>query len=155
MAYWLMKSEPSVYSLDDLKRDGTTPWDGVRNYQARNFMRDQMQIGDSVLFYHSNAKPPGVAGLAQIASAVYPDATAWELGHEHFDSRSTPAKPLWFLVDVAYVAHFQQFVSLAQIRQHLELQRMLVAQKGSRLSVQPVTAVEFAIVKEMGLTRQT
>ncbi len=150
MVYWLMKSEPSAYSLDDLKRDGTTPWDGVRNYQARNFMRDQMQVGDSVLFYHSNAKPPGIAGLARIASAAYPDATAWQPDHEHFDSRSTPTKPVWFLVDVAYVAHFQRFVSLDQIRQHPELQTMLVVQKGSRLSIQPVTAAEFALIQALG-----
>lgn len=150
MAYWLMKSEPSAYSLDDLKRDGTTPWDGVRNYQARNFMRDQMQVGDSVLFYHSNAKPPGVAGLARVASAAYPDATAWQPDHPHFDSRSTPAKPVWFLVDIAYTAHFQQFVSLEQIRQHPELQTMLVVQKGSRLSIQPVTAAEFTLIQVLG-----
>lgn len=150
MAYWLMKSEPSAYSLDDLQRDGTTPWDGVRNYQARNFMRDQMQVGDSVLFYHSNAKPPGVAGLARVVSAAYPDATAWQPDHKHFDSRSTPDNPVWFLVDVAYVAHFRQFVNLDQIRQHPELQAMLVIQKGSRLSIQPVTATEFALIQVLG-----
>ena len=100
--YWLMKCEPAAYSIDDLARDGVTTWEGVRNYQARNFLRDQMQVGDGVLFYASNADPSGVTGLAEIARPGYPDAFAWKKGHKYFDAASTPDKPLWYLVDIKF-----------------------------------------------------
>jgi len=132
--FWLMKSEPESYSIDDLKRDGKTSWDGVRNYQARNFMRDQMHVGDLVLFYHSNAEPSGVAGIGEIRKEGYPD----------------PKDPVWTLVDIAFVAKFSRFVSLDELRQEPKLRDMLVLKKGQRLSVQPVSKEHFDTVKKMG-----
>ena len=114
--YWLMKCEPSAYTIDDLARDGRTSWEGVRNYQARNFMRDQMQEGDGVLFYASNADPSGVTGLATIARAAYPDHFAWKKGHKYFDAAGTPESPTWYMVDVAFVERFPAVVSLEMLR---------------------------------------
>ena len=148
--YWLMKVEPSAYSIDDLARDGSTSWEGVRNYQARNFMRDDMQVGDGVLFYASNADPPGVTGLAEIARAAYPDAFAWKKGHTYFDAASTPDKPLWYAVDIRFVERFPGIVSLDTLRSTPGLEDMVVTKKGSRLSIQPVTKREFDIVTRLG-----
>ena len=148
--YWLMKCEPSAYTIDDLERDKTTTWEGVRNYQARNFMRDQMQAGDRVLFYASNADPSGVTGLAQIARAGYPDAFAWKKGHKYFDPASTPEKPLWYLVDIGFIERFPEIVPLETLKHTRGLEKMMVTQKGSRLSVQPVTKAEYDIVVRLG-----
>jgi predicted RNA-binding protein with PUA-like domain len=148
--YWLMKVEPSAYSIDDLARDGSTSWEGVRNYQARNFMRDEMQVGDGVLFYASNADPSGVTGLAEIARAAYPDAYAWKKGHTYFDAASTPEKPLWYSVDVRFVERFPRVVSLDTLKSTPGLEDMVVTKKGSRLSIQPVTKREFDIVTKLG-----
>jgi predicted RNA-binding protein with PUA-like domain len=148
--YWLMKVEPSAYSIDDLARDGSTSWEGVRNYQARNFMRDEMQVGDGVLFYASNADPPGVTGLAEIARAAYPDAYAWKKGHTYFDAASTPEKPLWYSVDIRFVERFPRIVSLDTLKSTPGLEDMVVTKKGSRLSIQPVTKREFDIVTKLG-----
>jgi predicted RNA-binding protein with PUA-like domain len=148
--YWLMKVEPSAYSIDDLARDGSTSWEGVRNYQARNFMRDDMQVGDGVLFYASNADPPGVTGLAEIARAAYPDAFAWKKGHTYFDAASTPDKPLWYAVDIRFVERFPGIVSLDTLKSTPGLEDMVVTKKGSRLSIQPVTKREFDIVTKLG-----
>ena len=148
--HWLMKVEPSAYSIDDLARDGSTSWEGVRNYQARNFMRDQMQVGDGVLFYASNADPSGVTGLAEIARAAYPDAYAWKKGHTYFDAASTPEKPLWYSVDIRFVERFPRVVSLDTLKSTPGLQDMVVTKKGSRLSIQPVTKREFDIVTKLG-----
>jgi predicted RNA-binding protein with PUA-like domain len=148
--YWLMKVEPSAYSIDDLSRDGSTSWEGVRNYQARNFMRDDMQVGDGVLFYASNADPPGVTGLAEIARAAYPDAFAWKKGHTYFDAASTPDKPLWYAVDIRFVERFPGIVSLDTLKSTPGLEDMVVTKKGSRLSIQPVTKREFDIVTKLG-----
>ena len=148
--YWLMKVEPSAYSIEDLARDGSTSWEGVRNYQARNFMRDQMQVGDGVLFYASNADPPGVSGLAEIARAAYPDAYAWKKGHTYFDAASTPEKPLWYSVDIRFVERFPRVVSLDTLKSTAGLEDMVVTKKGSRLSIQPVTKREFDIVTKLG-----
>lgn len=148
--YWLMKVEPSAYSIDDLARDGSTSWEGVRNYQARNFMRDQMQVGDGVLFYASNADPSGVTGLAEIARAAYPDAYAWKKGHTYFDAASTPEKPLWYSVDIRFVERFRRVVSLDTLKSTPGLEDMVVTKKGSRLSIQPVTKREFDIVTKLG-----
>lgn len=134
--HWLMKSEPGCYSLDDLKRDKKSAWTGVRNYQARNFMRDEMSVGDLVLFYHSNAEPSGVAGVAQVCAAAHPDETA--------DS------PIWVNVDVAFVEKFSRIVSLAELKAEPELAGMIVLQRGSRLSVHPVSAEHFKWVLRMG-----
>lgn len=147
--YWLMKSEPDVYSIEDLKKDRKTYWDGVRNYQARNFMRDQMKKGDGVLFYHSNAAPPGVAGVAKIAKEGYPDHTAFDPKDPHYDPKSSPGDPRWFMVDVEFVEKFDQLVPLKTLKEHPGLQDMVV-NKRSRLSVQPVQPDEFEIVCKLG-----
>ncbi len=150
LRYWLMKCEPDAYTIDDLERDGSTSWEGVRNYQARNFMRDQMQVGDKVLFYASNASPSGVTGLAKIVRAGYPDHTAWEQGHDYFDVASTPDKPVWYMVDVGFVERFPATVALETLKQTTGLEDMMVTRKGSRLSVQPVTKAEYDIVARLG-----
>ena len=147
--YWLMKCEPDAYSIDDLARDGSTSWEGVRNYQARNFMRE-MKTGDSVLFYASNADPPGVSGLAKVSRESYPDQYAWKKGHKYFDAKTDKASPTWFMVDVAYVDRFKDVVSLAELKETKGLEDMKVVQKGSRLSVQPATKTEYDIVVKLG-----
>jgi predicted RNA-binding protein with PUA-like domain len=148
--YWLMKCEPAAYTIDDLQRDKATSWEGVRNYQARNFMRDEMRVGDGVLFYASNADPSGVTGLAAIARPGYPDAFAWTKGHRYFDEASTEASPVWYMVDISFVERFPGVVSLGQLKATRGLEHMMVTQKGSRLSVQPVTKPEYDIVVELG-----
>ena len=148
--YWLMKCEPSAYTIDDLKRDGQTAWEGVRNYQARNFMRDQMHPGDGVLFYASNADPSGVTGLARIARGGYPDEYSWRKGHTYYDEASTPEKPLWFMVDIEFVERFPSIVALDTLRQTKGLEKMVLLKKGSRLSVQPVSKSEYEIVVRLG-----
>jgi predicted RNA-binding protein with PUA-like domain len=148
--YWLMKCEPGAYSIDDLARDGRTSWEGVRNYQARNFIRDDMQEGDRVLFYASNARPSGVAGLATIARSGYPDPFAWKKGHTYFDPASRPDAPTWYMVDVAFVERFPEIVALDVLKSTKGLEQMMVTQKGSRLSIQPVTRPEYDIVVRLG-----
>ena len=145
---WLMKSEPDVYSIDDLKRDGSTCWEGVRNYQARNLMRE-MKVGDAVLFYHSNAKPPGVAGLARVARTAYPDHFSWEPAHKYYDPKSTADEPRWWMVDVEYVDTLPHLVALDQLKSEPALEDMVVT-KRSRLSVQPVRREEYEAVVRMG-----
>lgn len=149
-AYWLMKSEPSVYSIEDLEREEKTYWDGVRNYQARNFMRDQMKPGDQVLYYHSNAEPSGVAGIAEVCKKAYPDFTAWDKKDAHYDPASTRQKPVWYMVDVRFIKKFLNVVSLDALRQQRELNEMMVLKKGCRLSVQPVSKAHFEKVLKMG-----
>src|SRR5215510_9896592 len=148
--YWLMKSEPGVYSIADLQRDRTTCWDGVRNYQARNFMRDDMRVGDGVLFYHSSAQPMGIYGVAQVVREAYPDHTAFDASDQHYDPKSEPADPTWMMVDVGYVGTFKTPITLATLKKTLGLEKMLVIQRGSRLSVQPVTPEEWDIVMRLG-----
>jgi predicted RNA-binding protein with PUA-like domain len=148
--YWLMKCEPAAYTIDDLARDRQTSWEGVRNYQARNYMRDDMRKGDEVLFYASNADPSGVTGLAVVARSGYPDQFAWTRGHRYFDASSTPEAPVWYMVDIAFVERFPDTVSLAELKATSGLERMMVTQKGSRLSVQPVTRAEFDLVVRLG-----
>ncbi len=151
--HWLMKSEPTVYSIDDLARDGRTHWDSIRNYQARNFMRDEMRVGDLVLFYHSNASPPGVAGIARVCREAYPDFTAWDLKSKYFDPKSTPDDPIWMMVDVEFVEKFPHFVALAELKATKELAGMLVLRRGMRLSIQPVEPEHFALIRKMGQGR--
>ncbi len=148
--YWLMKSEPDVYSIDDLQRDGVTSWEGVRNYQARNIMRDEMQLGDLVLFYHSNAKPPGVAGIGRICKAAHPDLTAQDKASPYYDAKASEENPIWMLVDVEFIAKFPEFVSLDKLKQDDQLAGMLVCKRGMRLSVQPVDARDFERVVALG-----
>lgn len=142
--YWLMKSEPSCFSLEDLRGapGGTEHWDGVRNYQARNFMR-QMKAGDLALFYHSNCAEPGVVGIMRITRESYPDHTAWDRDGEHFDAKSTPENPRWFMVDVTFVEALQRAVPLAQMRAVPALGGMQLLKVGNRLSVMPLTKEEF------------
>ena len=147
--YWLMKSEPGEYSIDDLERDGKTYWDGVRNYQARNLMRDRMRIGDGVLYYHSNAKPTAVVGLARVCSESYPDPTQFDPDDGHYDPKSDPENPRWYLVDIEFERRFDEPVTLAELRQRHDLEGMALLRRGQRLSVQPVTAREWGIVCEM------
>jgi predicted RNA-binding protein with PUA-like domain len=149
---WLIKSEPDVYSIDHLARDGRTAWEGVRNYQARNFMRADMQVGDLALFYHSNADVIGVAGVARVASAPYPDPTQFIPGHKYEDPASKPTDPRWWLVDFAWDRKLPRVVTLAELKADPELAGMLVVQRGQRLSVQPVDAAHFARVLALAET---
>ncbi len=146
--YWLMKSEPGVYSIDDLERDGEACWEGVRNYLARNNMMD-MTLGDLVLFYHSNAKPPGVAGVARVCRVAYPDHYAWNKKSKYYDEKSTKEKPRWFMVDVEFVEKLANFVTLDVLKSAKGLEEMVVTRQG-RLSVQPVRKKEFDVVMQLG-----
>jgi len=151
MTYWLFKSEPSCFSIDDLKNSAkkTTHWDGVRNYQARNFMRDQMQIGDKGFFYHSNCKETGIVGTVTITSASYPDHTAFDPDDEHYDPKSDPDNPRWFMVDVTLDKVFPRVITLAELKSAPELESMLVVRKGNRLSITPVQEDEWDFILGM------
>ncbi len=150
MNYWLMKSEPDVFGIDDLKRKKSEYWDGVRNYQARNYMRDGMKVGDLVLFYHSNAKPAGVSGIAKISHEAVPDFSSWNPSSKYFDPKSTEANPRWFMVEVSFVEKFNEVVSLEWLKSNEKLKNMLVIKKGMRLSVQPVLKAEYDIISQYG-----
>ncbi len=138
MNYWLMKSEPDVFSIDDLKQVRVEPWDGIRNYQARNFMRDDMRIGDQAFFYHSNCDEPGIVGIMKVASKPYPDHTQFEPDSRYHDPKSDPDNPRWILVDVRFVRKLKRTVTLAEMRQEPELEGMRLLMRGNRLSVMPV-----------------
>lgn len=146
--YWLMKSEPEDFSIDDLARVRTEPWSGVRNYQARNFMRDGMQVGDGILFYHSNTDVPGIYGLAEVASAAYPDPTQFQPKSKYHDPKSTQAEPRWMLVDVGFVRKLRGAIPLDLIREHADRlgEDFALIRKGTRLSVLPVTAAQWKIL---------
>ncbi len=143
--YWLMKSEPSAYSIDDLKRDGVTAWTGIRNYQARNLLRDEIKAGDGVLFYASSAEPTGVTGLAVVTKAGFPDPTALKPG-QGFDAKSDAGTPTWYAVEIRFVEKFAKVLTLQQMKEEDDLARMMVVKKGSRLSIQPVTDDEWCTV---------
>ena len=149
--YWLFKSEPDVYSIDSLwnEKDGVTYWDGVRNYQARNFLRDQVQIGDGVLFYHSSSDPTGIAGTARVVRAGYPDHTQFEQGHVHFDPAAKHESPRWFMVDIKFESRFPELLTLSRLKSESALSRMVLLQKGSRLSIQPVSEQEWRHIATM------
>lgn len=146
--YWLMKSEPYDYSIDDLERDQVEPWDGIRNYEARNFMRDRMQIGDKIFFYHSNAKPIAIVGIMEVASEPYPDHTQFDPDSKYFDPKSTESNPRWMLVDVKFNKKFKNPVTREAMKLEEELQEMLIF-KRSRLSITPVTEAEWKKINEM------
>jgi len=148
--YWLVKCEPEAYSIDDLERDGVASWEGVRNFQARNTLRDDMKVGDGVLFYASNAEPSGVTGVAEVAREGYPDSYAFKKGHKSFDPKSDPENPTWYMVDIRFVEKFPGIIPLAELKAAKGLEKMVVVQKGSRLSVQPVTQKEHEIVLKLG-----
>ena len=149
--YWLMKSEPGEFSIDDLERrpDQTEPWDGVRNYQARNMMRDQMKKGDRILFYHSNTDVPGIVGIAEVASAPYPDPTAFDPDDKHYDPKSDPDDPRWYLVDVRFVRRTRRTIPLTELKLEPALADMPLVRRGNRLSVMPVTAEQWKHIMAM------
>ena len=148
MNYWLMKSEPDVFSIQDLKNKKRTGWDGVRNYQARNYMRDGMKLGDLVFFYHSNAEPPGIAGIAKVSKESHPDPTQFDKKSEYYDAKATKEKPIWMQVEVEFVEEFSQVLSLDDLKKEKALAKMPLLQRGTRLSVMPVSEAEWnAITK--------
>jgi predicted RNA-binding protein with PUA-like domain len=147
MNYWLMKSEPTDYSIDDLAQDKTIDWYGIRNYQARNFMRDDMKIGDLAFFYHSNCKEPGIVGIMKVCKLAYPDKLQFKKGHKYFDSKSDPKNPRWLNVDMEFIKK-TSLVSLSQIRDYPELSKMKILQKGNRLSITPVTRAEWDFINK-------
>lgn len=145
-----MKSEPDVFSIDHLRDRGQAEWDGVRNFQARNFMKNDMKINDFVLFYHSSTNPPGVAGLARVSSPAIPDPTSWDPKSDYFDPRSKPDKPMWFMVHVEYVEKAPHFVTLDEIKGNPRLQDMMVIRRSMRLSIQPVKSSHFQEIMRLG-----
>ena len=148
MKYWLLKSEPSVFGIEDLKNmpNGTEHWDGVRNYQARNFMRDEMKRGDRVFFYHSNCKVPGIVGIAKVVRESYPDFTAHDPESNYYDAKSSPEKPRWFMVDIRFERQFSRVISLNELKACVELQEMTLVGRGNRLSVMPVTKDQWQFI---------
>ena len=144
--YWLFKSEPGTYPIDDLARDGKTYWDGVRNYQARNFLRDRVKKGDLVFFYHSNAEPAGIAGLARVAKDGYPDPSAWDPQDRHYDPLSKRERPVWYGVDIEFVRKFDRMIPLETLRKVKGLEKMPLLKRGQRLSVQPVSQREAELI---------
>lgn len=150
--YWLIKSEPDVFSIDDLakSKNQTTHWDGVRNYQARNFMRDEIKIGDKVIFYHSNSNPPCAAGICEVTKEGYPDFTALDPNDPHYDPKSQRVDPTWIMIDVKLIKKFDKFIPISQIRENDKLKKMQLIQRGNRLSVMPLTKAEFDELVKMG-----
>jgi len=150
MAYWLMKSEPDVFGIDHLaaRRGQTEPWDGVRNYQARNMMRNEMKAGDKVFFYHSNCDEPGIVGIMEVAREGYPDHTAFDPEARYYDPKSDPGAPRWYMVDVRYVRHLKRNIPLAELKQYAEgpLEGMPLVRKGNRLSIMPVTSEQWDFI---------
>ena len=149
MQYWLMKSEPDVYGFDDLRKEKTDHWDGIRNYQARNFMRDQMKKGDLVFFYHSNCEEPGIAGIMKIQKEAYPDFTAFDPKQKYYDPKGDVSNPRWYMVDVQYVRRLKRFISLQELKQHKPLQNMRLLQRGNRLSILPIQKKEWDYILKL------
>jgi predicted RNA-binding protein with PUA-like domain len=151
MKYWLMKSEPSVFGIEDLKNrpDATEPWDGVRNYQARNYMRDDMKCGDLAFFYHSNCKVPGIVGIVEIVREAYPDNSAFNPESSYFDPKSRHDQPRWFMVDVRFKRQFSRTISLNELKECAELQEMTLLRRGNRLSIMPVTKQQWRYILSM------
>ncbi len=149
MRYWLLKTEPGDFSIGTLEKRGREPWTGVRNYQARNFMRDGMRDGDGVFIYHSNCETPGISGIARVTGQAYPDATQFKRRSKYFDAKSTPDAPRWWLVDVEFERRFERVITLSELRQHPELEGMPLLERGSRLSVQPVANVFWKFILKL------
>jgi predicted RNA-binding protein with PUA-like domain len=147
--HWLMKSEPDTFSIDDLQARDSEPWDGVRNYQARNFMRDGMRVGDGVFFYHSNCAEPGIVGLAEVASEAYPDPSQFDPKSDYFDPGASRDNPRWVLVDVAFVRKLKRTITLKELQALPSLAEMALVRKGNRLSVMPVTAAEWKTILDL------
>ena len=148
MKYWLMKSEPTDFSIDDLEKSKTIDWYGIRNYQARNFMRDDMSLGDQAFFYHSNCKTPGIVGIMEVCKLAYPDKLQFIKGHKYFDPKSDPANPRWLNVDVKFVKK-TKLLGLQDIRTYNELKNMKILQRGNRLSITPVTSEEWDFINQL------
>ncbi|MDY6955731.1 MAG: EVE domain-containing protein [Pseudomonadota bacterium] len=148
-AYWLMKTEPTTFGIDHLRERGIEPWDGVRNYQARNMIRDQMQPGDGALIYHSNCTVPAIVGLARISSVAYPDPTAFNPESRYYDPASTPERPRWYVVDVAYERHLCRPLPLAELRTYPELEGMALLRRGNRLSITPISPNHWEFLLEL------
>lgn len=146
MAYWLMKSEPDLFGIDDLQRVGVEPWNGVRNYQVRNMIRDQMRVGDLAFFYHSNCTIPGIAGIMRIHRASYPDQTAFDPKHRHYDPKSNPASPHWYQVDVAFVTKFVEMIPLSWLKQQPQMADSPLVQRGNRLSIMPISEQQWVFI---------
>ncbi len=146
MTHWLMKSEPDVYSIDDLERDGREMWDSIRNYQARNMMRDDMRIGDEIFFYHSNCKEPAIVGISKVCSEPYPDPVQFDETSRYFDPKSSEDNPRWILVDVEFVRKFADPITLAELKTRPELEGMILTRRGNRLSIMPVTDEHWDVV---------
>jgi predicted RNA-binding protein with PUA-like domain len=146
VTYWLMKSEPDEYSIDDLERDGTEPWDGIRNYQARNMIRDDMKVGDQAFFYHSSCEVPGVVGIMTIASKAYPDPTQFDSGDRHFDAKSDPKDPRWLLVDVEFERKLNRPITLKELKDCSGLGDFRLNQRGNRLSIFPVSEEHWDLI---------
>jgi len=149
MKYWLLKSEPDCYSIDDFKRDKKTIWSGIRNYQARNFLKE-MEVGDLAIFYHSSANPPAAAGIAKITKAILPDTTAFNKKDDHYDPRATKENPIWYAPEVSFVSKFKEPIPLGAIKNDRRLEGIEVAKQGSRLSVMPVSKEHFEIIRKIG-----
>ena len=147
--YWLMKSEPDVFSIDDLAKKNRSGWDGVRNYQARNYMRDNMKIGDIVLFYHSSCEVPGIAGIAKVCKESHPDPSQFDKKSEYYDEKATKENPRWYMVEVEFVKKLSKIITLQDLKNTNGLENMPVVQKGSRLSINPVTANEYKIIQDL------
>jgi predicted RNA-binding protein with PUA-like domain len=149
--YWLMKSEPNVFSINDLKnaKGRTTCWDGVRNYQARNFLRDEIKVGDGVFYYHSSVEPVGIAGEAVVVKGGYPDYTAFDPDDVHYDPKSDPSRPTWYMIDVKFVRACKEVITLDRLREIPSLKKMKVLQRGMRLSVQPVIPKEWEVIMRL------
>ena len=152
MNYWLMKTEPDTFSIDDLKSLGkkAEPWEGVRNYQARNFMRDDMKLGDMVLFYHSSCKVPGVAGIGVVAKESHPDITQFDKKSKYFDLKATKDIPRWFMVSIKFIKKFDQVISLTEMKENKKLIDFALLKKGQRLSIMPVAKKHFEIISSLG-----
>lgn len=150
MKYWLMKCEPSTYSIDDLKRDGCSDWEGVRNFQARNYMRDEMRIGDLAFFYHSVVVPPGIAGICRICRESFPDHTALDPKSRYFEPKASAENPIWMMVKVEFVEKFLHYVTLQELKSNPQFEGLKVLQKGSRLSIMPVEAAHFKLICKLG-----
>lgn len=148
--YWLIKSEPSEYSIDDMEKDHQECWEGIRNYQARNFLRDTLKIGDIAIFYHSSTNPPGAAGVVKVCKEGYPDYTAWDPKCKTFDPKTKKEDPTWYMVDFEFVEKFSEYVPLSQLRETPGLEEMMLLKKGVRLSIQPIKKKEFDIITKLG-----
>lgn len=148
VGHWLLKSEPSAFSIDALRKERTSSWDGVRNYQARNYLR-QMKVGERAFFYHSNADPSGIVGVCAVVREAYPDHTAWDPKGKYYDPKSTPERPIWWMPDVGFLEKFPRMIALAELRETPGLEGMVLLRRGSRLSVQPVTEEEWRIIESI------